>query len=71
MEQRVFVLVNECAIGGHVYPAGTQIELFRGIVSMNGGMLMEGYQRMFRDFIEKELKTGNNLREIKQVEHEL
>lgn len=71
MEQRVFVLAKDCNIGGHVYPAGTQFEMFRGYVSKDGGMLMEGYQQLFRDFIEKELKSGKNLYEIKQVEHEL
>ena len=70
MEQRIFEFVKECTLNGHTYQIGTQIELFRGIVSMNGGMLMESYQAMFRNLIENEIRKPNYLREIRQVTHE-
>lgn len=60
---RIFRFVKDCTINGHVYEAGRQIELFRNFVSMDGGILTEPYQTIFKNFLMKEIERPEYIKE--------
>jgi hypothetical protein len=62
-KQRLFRFTKDCVVDGVTYHEGTYIEYFRGFVSMNGGILLEAYQKPLKNLIERELVKPEYLRE--------
>jgi hypothetical protein len=65
MNIRNFKFVKDYPMDYGTITEGNDLQLFRGLVSLNGGILDTNYQKRFIRLIENELKTPNFLKEIK------
>ena len=56
-----YTLVKDIPLGGdETIKAGTSIYLTEGVFYMEGGLLDQGFQEDFRNFLEQETKYGFN-----------
>jgi hypothetical protein len=53
-----YIVVKEIVDGDGKIPVGTQLDIVRGVVYMNGGMLDTYFQGYFGRLIEREEENG-------------
>lgn len=64
MEMRRFLFVKDYKENNLNIKEGTELRLFRGLVYLNGGMIVPAYQKLLITLVQEEDKEPNYLLEL-------
>lgn len=64
MEMRRFLFVKDYKEKNLNIKEGTELRLFRGLVYLNGGMIVPAYQKLLMTLVQEEDKEPNYLLEL-------
>lgn len=64
MEMRRFLFVKDYKENNLNIKEGTELRLFRGLVYLNGGMIVPAYQKLLMTLVQEEDKEPNYLLEL-------
>lgn len=64
MEMRRFLFIKDYKENNLNIKEGTELRLFRGLVYLNGGMIVPAYQKLLMTLVQEEDKEPNYLLEL-------
>lgn len=64
MEMRRFLFVKDYKENNLNIKEGTELRLFRGLVYLNGGMIVPAYQKLLMTLVQEEDNNPNYLLEL-------
>ncbi len=71
MKQRKFILIKDYTTKDGVIKQGSDIILFRGLIYLNGGMVLPAYATSIKRLIDDETLNREYLREVEIIKNKI